>query len=107
MVPTSARSSLLSTGRLIAPGTWSSANSAGLRTSMMSSKPARATGSAEASVWIISPLPGQVGERGSLRRLKDRRYALAAADAHGLQAVSRVPPLHLAQQIGQDAPAGG
>src|SRR3989338_3101846 len=39
IVPTFARSASSSTGRLIAPGRWSSAYSAGARTSMMSSKP--------------------------------------------------------------------
>src|ERR1700761_2423900 len=38
VVPTRTRSSLLSTGALSAPGIWSSANSRGVRTSMISSK---------------------------------------------------------------------
>ena len=42
-VPTRARSSLSSTGAEIAPGTWSSAYSAGERTSMIASKPANAS----------------------------------------------------------------
>ncbi len=45
MVPTVARSASSSTGMLTAPGTWSSANSEGLRTSMMASKGASAPGS--------------------------------------------------------------
>ena len=36
-VPTVMRSSLENTGQLMAPGMWSSANSAGVRTSMISS----------------------------------------------------------------------
>jgi hypothetical protein len=36
-VPTTMRCSLSSTGQLMAPGMWSSANSAGERTSMISS----------------------------------------------------------------------
>ena len=38
-VPTRMRSSSSSTGQLMAPGMWSSANSAGVRTSMISSNP--------------------------------------------------------------------
>src|SRR4051794_24547896 len=41
MVPTSARSSSVSTGRLMAPGAWSSTNSAGLRTSITAGNAAR------------------------------------------------------------------
>ena len=33
--------------------------------------------------------------------------ALTAADAHGLQAVARAAAAHLAQQRGEDPPAGG
>ena len=51
-IPTSARSALESTGRLIAPGTWSSANSAGLRTSMTASNGARLAGSAALTTSI-------------------------------------------------------
>src|SRR5947208_16397918 len=40
-VPISARSASSSTGQLMAPGTWSSANSDGLRTSMMLSYSSR------------------------------------------------------------------
>ncbi len=45
MVPTLARSSSSSTGMLTAPGTWSSANSEGLRTSMIMSNRARVAAS--------------------------------------------------------------
>ena len=38
--------------------------------------------------------------------LEHRRQALAAADAHGLQAVAGLAAVHLAQQRGEDAAAG-
>src|SRR5690606_24127861 len=39
--------------------------------------------------------------------LEDRGNALPAADAHGLQPVPGVAPLHFVQQRGHDAHAGG
>ncbi len=57
-VPTDARSTSESTGRLTAPGAWSSANSAGLRTSMMASNDARDAASA-AVMTSMSDMDGR------------------------------------------------
>ena len=54
---TAARWASSSTGRLMAPGMWSSANSAGLRTSMIASKPSRAAGDRSIVRRIKTPEP--------------------------------------------------
>ena len=59
--PTSARSSSSSTGRLTAPGTWSWANSAGLRTSMIASKASRGLGDSSTVRRIMRPTRTRAG----------------------------------------------
>src|SRR6185437_2569574 len=51
------------------------------------------------------PLAKRVGAPSRL--LEDRGDALAAADAHGFQAVLAVAAVQLAQQVGEDPSAGG